>query len=59
MHNPAPVSDIQFRKAEYEKEQENRPKPTLYGPRHPNKQTLNPEHVGTLLDKKIQVKGHH
>lgn len=46
--NPAPVSDIEFRKAEYGKEQEDCPKPTLYDPRHPN---LNPEHVSTLLDK--------
>jgi len=49
--NPAPVSDIEFRKAEYGKEQEDRPKPTLYDPRHPNDQTLNPEHVSTMLDK--------
>ena len=49
--NPAPVSDIEFRKAEYGKEQEDRPKPTSYDPRHPNDQRLNLEHVGTLLDK--------
>ena len=49
--NPAPVSDIEFRKAEYGKEQEDRPKPTSYDPRHPKDQTLNPEHAGTLLDK--------
>jgi len=47
--NPAPVSDIEFRKTEYGKEQD-RPKPTLYDPRHPNDQTLNPEHVSTMLD---------
>ena len=34
--DPAPVSDIEFRKAEYRKEQEDRPKPTSYDPRHPN-----------------------
>ena len=50
MINPAPVSDIEFRKAEYRKEQD-RPKPTLNDPRHPNDQTLNLEHVGTRLDK--------
>ena len=49
--NPAPVSDIAFRKAEYGKEQEDRPKPTSYDPRHPSDRTLNPEHVSALLDK--------
>ena len=43
--NPAP------RKAEYGKVLEDRPKPTSYDPRHPSDQTLNLEHVGTLLDK--------
>ena len=47
--NPAPVSDIELRKAEYGKEEENRPKLTF--PRHPSDRTLNPEHVSTLLDK--------
>lgn len=45
------MSDIAFRKAEYGKELEDRPKPTSYDPRHPNDQTLNLEHVCTLLDK--------
>ena len=40
-----------FRKAGYGRAQEDHPKPTSYDPRHPNDQTLNPEHVGALLDK--------
>ena len=47
--NPAPVSNIEFRKAEYGKEQEDRPKPTSYDPRHQNDRTLNPEHVEVKL----------
>ena len=48
--NPAPVSDIEFRKAEYGKEQE-RPKPTSYDPRHPSDRTPIPKQVDVLLDK--------
>ena len=45
------MSDIEFRKAEYGKEQEERPKPTSYDPRHPSDRALIPEQVDVLLDK--------
>ena len=48
--NPASVSNIKFRRAEYGKEQEEHPKPTTYDPRHPNGRALNSEQGAVLLE---------
>ena len=47
---PAPVSDINFRKAEYGKEIDIHPKPTNYDPRQPGDRMLDPEKVYTFLE---------
>ena len=47
---PAPVSDINFRKAEYGKEIDIHPKPTNYDPRQPGDRMLDSEKVYTFLE---------
>ena len=49
MIKPVSVSDIDFRKSEYGKDQRKFLKPALYDPRNPSDRSLNSEHLTDLL----------